>query len=220
MGADEGAGGAAPERKAGTTAERREGCPSEEVVDAVMSDGSRTARVRSWTANIWGREGVHQPDGTIVASSLDRSDGTARRRWPFTEPNGRERYQGYEPCNRNSNSVVMKKVLVVEDDPFVREMAVAGLEDAGFEAIAAASGSQALEFLLAGIAIDALLTDIRLPGADGWAVARAYRERFPDLPVLYVTGFAEQMQPVAGGIILAKPYRMAQVIGVLEPWTA
>jgi CheY-like chemotaxis protein len=109
----------------------------------------------------------------------------------------------------------MMKVLVVEDDPFVREMAVAGLEEAGFEVIAAASGRQALEFLHAGIAVDALLTDIRLPGADGWAVAKAYRKRFPDLPVLYVTGYAEQMQPVAGGIILSKPYKLSQVISVL-----
>jgi len=112
------------------------------------------------------------------------------------------------------------KVLVVEDDPFVREMAVAGLENAGFEVIEAAGGGQALTLLEDGIAVDALLTDIRLPEADGWAVARAYRERYPDLPVLYVTGYAEQMQPVPGGVIISKPYRIAQVIGVLEAWTA
>ena len=112
------------------------------------------------------------------------------------------------------------KVLVVEDDPFVREMAVAGLEDAGFEVVEAASGDGALRLLQTGLAVDALLTDIRLPGANGWAVARAYRERLPDLPVLYVTGYAEQMQPVPGGIILSKPYRMAQVIGVLATWAA
>ena len=51
-------------------------------------------------------------------------------------------------------------------------------------------------------------------------MAKAYRERFPDLPVLYVTGSAERMQPVPGGIILAKPYRLAQVIAILEPWVA
>jgi len=112
------------------------------------------------------------------------------------------------------------KVMVVEDDPFVREMAVAGLEDTGFEVVEAASGREALNLLQAGIAVDALLTDIRLPGADGWAVAKAYRERFPDLPVVYVTGYAEQMQPMPGGIIISKPYRMAQVIRVLEAWAA
>jgi CheY-like chemotaxis protein len=112
------------------------------------------------------------------------------------------------------------KVLVVEDDPFVREIAATGLEDAGFAVIEAARGRQALEFLQAGLAVDAVLTDLRLLGANGWAVAWAYRERFPDLPVLYVTGYAEQMQPVPGGTIISKPYRMAQVIGVLGTWTA
>ena len=62
------------------------------------------------------------------------------------------------------------KVLVVQDDPFVREMTVAGLEDAGFEVIEAAGGGQALELLQAGIAADALLTDIacREPMAGWW----------------------------------------------------
>ena len=110
------------------------------------------------------------------------------------------------------------KVLVAEDDPFVREMAAAGLEDAGFEVVEAAGGGEALRLLQAGIAIDALVTDIRMPEANGWVVARAYRERFPDLPVLYLTGYAEQMQPVPGGIIISKPYRMAQVVGVLRTW--
>jgi CheY-like chemotaxis protein len=99
-------------------------------------------------------------------------------------------------------------------------MVVAGLEDAGYEVIEAGNGGDALMLLQAGIAVDALLTDIRLPGADGWAVARAYRERFPDLPILYVTGYAELMQPVPGGVIISKPYKLAQVIGVLGTWAA
>jgi CheY-like chemotaxis protein len=99
-------------------------------------------------------------------------------------------------------------------------MTVTGLEDAGFEVTEAASGGDALRLLQAKIALDVLLTDIRLPGANGWEVARAYRERFPDLPVLYVSGYAEQMQPVPGGIILSKPYRLAQVIGVFGTWAA
>ena len=69
-----------------------------------------------------------------------------------------------------------------------------------------------LKRLETGIAADSLLIDIGLPRANGLAVA--YRERFPDLPVVYVTGYAEQMQPVLG-IIISKLYRIDQVIGVL-----
>jgi CheY-like chemotaxis protein len=108
------------------------------------------------------------------------------------------------------------KVLVAEDDPFVRDMAVTQLEDAGFEVIEAANGGQALTLLQTGITVDALMTDIRMPEANGWEVAKAYRERFPDLPVIYVTGYVEQMQPVPGGIIISKPYKLSQVIGLLK----
>jgi CheY-like chemotaxis protein len=108
------------------------------------------------------------------------------------------------------------KVLVAEDDPFVRDMAVTQLEDAGFEVIEAANGGQALTLLQTGITVDALMTDIRMPEANGWEVAKAHRERFPDLPVIYVTGYAEQMQPVPGGIIISKPYKLSQVIGLLK----
>ena len=74
------------------------------------------------------------------------------------------------------------KVLVVEDDPFIREMAVAELEDSGYEVTGAATGGQALRLLQAGIAVDVLLTDVRLPEANGWEVARGYRERFRICP--------------------------------------
>jgi CheY-like chemotaxis protein len=91
------------------------------------------------------------------------------------------------------------RIVVVEDDPFVREMTVTELEDAGHEVTEAATRGQALRLLQTEIAPDVLMTDIRMPEANGCEVAKAYRERFPDLPVLYVTGYAEQMQPVPGG---------------------
>jgi CheY-like chemotaxis protein len=67
----------------------------------------------------------------------------------------------------------LMKVLVVEDDPFVRDMAVTMLEDAGYEVIEVARGGQALTLLQAGIAVDALLTDMRMPETNGRVVARA-----------------------------------------------
>ena len=93
---------------------------------------------------------------------------------------------------------------------------MAELEDARFEVVQATTGRQALRPLQIDIAIDALLTDIRMPEANGWEVARAYRERFPGLPVLYVTGYAEQMQPVMGGVIISKPYAMTEIISLLD----
>jgi CheY-like chemotaxis protein len=109
----------------------------------------------------------------------------------------------------------MMKVLVVEHEFLIRGMTVTGLEDAGYEVTEAASGGEALRLLRAGIDVDALLTDVRMREANGWEVARAYREHFPELPVRYVTGYAEQMQPIPGGIVIAKPYKMSQVVSAL-----
>ncbi|MDX3967640.1 MAG: response regulator [Bradyrhizobium sp.] len=63
------------------------------------------------------------------------------------------------------------RILVVEDDPLVRELAVEALREEGNEVIHAANGEQALALCKRQIA-DALVTDIRLPGGDdGWQIA-------------------------------------------------
>jgi CheY-like chemotaxis protein len=80
------------------------------------------------------------------------------------------------------------KVLVVEDDELVREVAVEGLTEAGFEVVEAASAEEALARCEEHVA-DVLFTDIRLPGSlDGWDVAEQCRETNPGLPVIYATG--------------------------------
>ena len=109
---------------------------------------------------------------------------------------------------------------------WVSSEAKAGKDAAELAGLDGSTGITATNDLDAVLATDpecavyTALADNRLPEANGWEVAKDYRERFADLPVLYVTGYAEQMQPVPGGIILSKPYRMAQVIGVLGTWAA
>lgn len=70
---------------------------------------------------------------------------------------------------------------------------MAGLEENGYEVTAAASAGQAPRFLQAGIAVDALRTDVRMPEANSgrWRGLTAS----VGLPVTYVTGPAELMQP-------------------------
>ena len=107
-------------------------------------------------------------------------------------------------------------ILVAEDETGIRTMMAATLTRVGYNIIEAKDGAEALHLLHSGLMTDALITDIRMPGADGWAVARAYRERFPDLPVLYVTGQTDDMLPVLGGVLIRKPFRMSQLLPVLS----
>ena len=109
-------------------------------------------------------------------------------------------------------------ILIVEDEPLVREMIVVELEDAGFQVVQAESGEQALAALEQEPRIDLVFTDIRLSGRlDGWDVAERARRRDEDVAVIYATGYsASEGRRVPGGLVLTKPYRAAAVLEAAE----
>jgi len=86
-----------------------------------------------------------------------------------------------------------KTVLVVDDEPLIRMIIIDVLEDLGFKSIEAEDGVRAMEALRsAGSTISLLITDVGLPnGMNGRQVADAARQLRPTLPVLFVTGYAE-----------------------------
>lgn len=109
------------------------------------------------------------------------------------------------------------RVLVVEDDPLVRMVAVEALEDGGFEVIEAETAEQGLE-RCREVQADVLFTDIKLPGKlSGWDVAERCREHHPELPVIYATGFSgERPRPVPGSVLFHKPYKPEQLINTIH----
>ena len=104
----------------------------------------------------------------------------------------------------------MGRVLLVEDELLVREVAAEDLTEAGFEVTAASDGDEALAILRDGTKFDLLFTDIRMPGeTDGWDLAREARQMLPGLRVIYATGQGE----AAGGLAddefyVRKPYNL------------
>jgi CheY-like chemotaxis protein len=113
--------------------------------------------------------------------------------------------------------ILWMRVLIVEDDPLVREMAVEVLTDEGFDVIAAETGEEALAHCREHAA-DLLFTDIRLPGElNGWDVAEHCRKSNPDIPVIYATGFNHMSpRPVPGSIWFQKPYRPEQILAAVR----
>ncbi|MBI1684979.1 PAS domain S-box protein [Caulobacter hibisci] len=83
-------------------------------------------------------------------------------------------------------------VLVVEDDPAVRLLVVQVLQELGYRAIETESGREAAPILQSARAIDLMITDVGLPGLNGRQLAEIARESRPDLPILFMTGYAEQ----------------------------
>ena len=76
-------------------------------------------------------------------------------------------------------------ILVVEDDRLVAQLARTVLADAGYEVLLASTGEEALALgARPGRRLDIVLTDINLPGVDGWEVARRLAETRPEVRML------------------------------------
>jgi CheY-like chemotaxis protein len=99
------------------------------------------------------------------------------------------------------------RVLVVDDDPLILESTGEMLRDLGHDVIEAASAVQALDALQLDAAIDVVITDHAMPGITGTELARAIRRRWPQIPVILATGYADLPVGQDGGLLrLAKPY--------------
>jgi CheY-like chemotaxis protein len=116
------------------------------------------------------------------------------------------------------------RVLVVEDDGDVRLVVSDALSDAGFDVLEAASGTEALRLIADTDRIDLVVTDLHLPGANGFAVAAGARAHMPDVPVLFISARASLLaslpipQPCSR---LPKPFSLKAltqaVSGLLRP---
>ena len=123
---------------------------------------------------------------------------------------GDEHAEGDQPRGR---------VLVVEDDGLVSELAAGMLNELGFEAVVAHSAKEALERLSGERRPTLVFTDIVMPGGiSGLELAQKVRARFPELPILLTTGYSEQVAGSHGFPVLQKPYEMetlARALGTL-----
>ena len=108
------------------------------------------------------------------------------------------------------------RVLVVEDDMFVAELAADMLGELGFESTIAHNATEALDRLAAGDRPKLVFTDVVMPGGiTGIELARKLRERFPELPILLTSGYSEQLGATQGFPVLQKPYELDALAGAI-----
>jgi two-component system cell cycle response regulator CpdR len=114
----------------------------------------------------------------------------------------------------------MPRILLAEDDDSLRGFLARALERAGYEVTSCADGDEALAALDDGD-WDLLLTDIVMPGADGIEVARQAAQRFHDLRIMFITGFAavalaagDRTPP--GARVLSKPVHLREIVAEVE----
>jgi PAS domain S-box-containing protein len=100
-------------------------------------------------------------------------------------------------------------VLVVEDNPEVKSVAVTLLEQLNYRTIAVDDAKSALNVLATGTPVDLVFTDVMLPGdLDGVTLAQTIRKKYPRVPVLLTTGYAKAMTARHDLPILRKPYQL------------
>jgi two-component system cell cycle sensor histidine kinase/response regulator CckA len=113
------------------------------------------------------------------------------------------------PSPEHGAAAAGRHILVAEDDAMVRLVIERLLAEQGHLVRTASHGGEALELALAG-PVDLLVTDVRMPGLDGWELSRALRERWPDLPVVFISGFDVELTRSTGprepGVFLRKPF--------------
>ena len=108
------------------------------------------------------------------------------------------------------------RLLVVDDEPSIRELLTASLRFAGFEVVPAADGAEALK-LAEQHRPDLVVLDIMLPDLDGFTVTRKLRERGRDVPVVFLTARDETSDKVTGLTVggddyVTKPFSLEEVV--------
>jgi two-component system, cell cycle sensor histidine kinase and response regulator CckA len=106
-------------------------------------------------------------------------------------------------------------VLVVDDDPEVRETLVNILEARGYTVIEAASGREALDILEGDETIRILFTDVIMPGISGITLAKKAMEIRPGLKVVLASAYMRD-GPDGGMPVLRKPFHTADLLHALE----
>ena len=113
-------------------------------------------------------------------------------------------------------------VLIVDDEPAVRRVLTAFVEQGGARAVAAAGPAAALAVLEREPRVALILSDVRMPAAaDGVAFIRTARRRWPAVPLAAITAFPGDLDglvdtPEWPVLILPKPVRLAQILEVLR----
>jgi CheY-like chemotaxis protein len=112
-----------------------------------------------------------------------------------------------------------RTILVVEDDPSVRDMITSALLFEGHAVLAASNGKEALDLIARNPAPRMILLDMRMPVMDGWQFARAYRERTADpAPIVVLTAAqnaAAWAQEIDAAAHLAKPFTLDALFAVV-----
>ena len=107
----------------------------------------------------------------------------------------------------------MPQVLIVDDEPMIRQFVRSALSTSGYRVLDAETSSEALRVMNENPDVDLLVTDIVMPDGNGCDLALRMRERNPRLPVLFISGYEpEPRVEVPSSGFLQKPFRIGDLL--------
>lgn len=167
---------------------------------------------------------IKQSGGHVTIYSESGNGTTVRMYLPVSlEPAVASReHQGSRSAVTIDPELITGRVLLVEDDPLVRQYAERQFQALGFDVISASHGSEALATLEQSGHIDLLFTDVMMgDGMNGPELAAAARKLQPDLRVLFTSGYTENAMLRQGRLdngteLLGKPWRRDELLQKLK----
>ncbi len=180
--------------------------PNRDYVDKILEAGQRAAEITRQLL-----EYSRQHAGQLEFSDLILPEPAYKV--PEMPP-----AQAEEPLPLPAAAPGDPTVLIVEDDAAIRELMTMVLRDQGYRLLIARDGEEGLELGLSqNNPIDLLITDVVMPRRDGMQLADALRQKWPEVAVLFVSGYAEntiEHAPQSGNsIFLSKPFGPHQLLG-------
>jgi PAS domain S-box-containing protein len=105
-----------------------------------------------------------------------------------------------------------ERILVVEDDPKVRQVTVSTLRSLGFEVREAENGDEAVASLSENNGVDLVLSDVKMPGSlNGTELAKQVQQAWPAIKILLTSGYVDAEEDVGQFNIIFKPYRVTEL---------
>jgi CheY-like chemotaxis protein len=163
---------------------------------------------------------------SMVYGIVEQSGGAIRLE---SAPGKGSTFEIYLPCADNAEQTTQAKespvdsrgtecVLLVEDEAAVRQLTESMLKQAGYSVVAVESGEEALRLPESVLStIDLVVTDVVMPGISGPKLAEALLAKRPNVPVLYVSGYADHPILAEGeapdhAALLQKPFKRQELL--------
>lgn len=172
--------------------------------------------------------GIVKQSGGFIFATSEVGKGTRFTIYlPVHVPDPAEEVEAVKPAKaegRRSEWSGGGRILLVEDEDTVRAVAERALVRQGYDVTTAADGEEGLEALgrivAAGGEVDMVLSDVVMPSMDGPAMAREIRRLRADMPILFMSGYAEEQLrreiDIPNMHFLAKPFSVAQIVAAVE----